>query len=429
MKNRIHELKVFYILWSTQGLSQLGSTMTSFALTLWLYQQTGSALQTAWLSICSYVPYVLMSMFAGALSDKWDKKKTMLVCDAVAACCTMLVFVLLKTDLLRAWHLNVLNAANGLMNTVQSPASDVATTMLTSRKHYQKVSGLRSLSRSLVTVLHPVLATSLYVSGGMDVVIAFDLGAFLIAFFALLLFVRIPRTAAAAGDQESLFASVKAGLRCLNENRMVLMLILFLAGVNLAASAFDAALPAFILPRENGGESVLGIVTSFAGIAMLAGSLIASAMPAPKDRIRLIVVTMLISLTLGNFLMALTTSPAAWCIAQVLGYLPVPLMSTSLDVIIRSTIPAEMQGRVYACRNTLQFFTIPIGFFLGGWMIDDICEPFMERLPTESLMVALFGSGKGSGAGLMIFILGLLGLAICLVFGAILKKYRFREPV
>ena len=69
MKNRIHELKNFYILWTTQELSQLGSAMTNFALTLWLYQATGSALQTALLSICSYVPYILMSIFAGALSE------------------------------------------------------------------------------------------------------------------------------------------------------------------------------------------------------------------------------------------------------------------------------------------------------------------------------------------------------------------------
>ena len=74
----------------------------------------------------------------------------------------------------------------------------------------------------------------------------------------------------------------EAGLNCLNEHRLVLVLILFLAGVNLVASAFDAVLPAFILPRENGGERVLGIVTSFGGIAMLAGSLLVSVLPAPK---------------------------------------------------------------------------------------------------------------------------------------------------
>lgn len=430
MKNRIHELKDFYILWSTQGLSQLGSTMTNFALTLWLYQSTGSALQTALLAICSYVPYILMSIFAGALSDKWDKKKTMLVCDTFAACCTVTVFILLKAGLLCAWHLYLLNAVNGLMNTVQRPASDVATTLITPKKYYQKTSALRSFSGSLITILHPMLATSLYAIGGMDTVIAVDLCTFFIAFIVLLLLVKIPPVnVSATGENETLLASAKAGLKCLNQNRMVLVLILFLAGVNLVASAFDAALPAFILPRENGGESVLGIVSSFAGIAMLAGSLIASVLPPPKDRIRLIVITMLISLTTDNFLMPLTRTPITWCIAQILGYLPVPLMSTSLDVIVRSTIPTEMQGRVYSCRNTLQFFTIPIGYFFGGWMIDVICEPLMERISTESILAAMFGVGKGSGAGLMIFILGLTGMTICLIFGRILKKYKYQEMV
>ena len=122
MKNSIKELKTFLILWSTQSLSQLGSSMTGFALTLWLYQRTGSALQTALLSICSYAPYVVMSIFAGALSDRWDKKKTMLACDSFAACCTVLVLILLKMDLLQPFHMYLLNAVTGLMNTVQQPA-------------------------------------------------------------------------------------------------------------------------------------------------------------------------------------------------------------------------------------------------------------------------------------------------------------------
>jgi len=428
MKNRICELKDFYIFWSTQELSQLGSAMTNFALTLWLYQETGSSLQTALLSICSYAPYIILSIFAGALSDKWDKKRTMLVCDTFAACCTILVFVLLKTGLLCIWHVYLLNAVNGLMNTVQRPASDVAVTLITTKKYYQKTSALRSFSGSLITILHPVLATSCYAIDGMNAVIIVDLCTFFAAFLALLLFVQIPPVKAyAAEEKETLFASAKAGLKFLNKNRMVLTLIFFLAGVNLIASAFNAVLPAFVLPRENGGEAVLGIVTSFAGIAMLAGSLMASVLPPPKDRIRLIVITMLLSLTTDNFLMSLTRTPITWCIAQIFGYLPVPLMSTSLDVIVRTTIPTEMQGRVYSCRNTLQFFTIPIGYFFGGWMVDVICEPFMEGISKENILAIMFGIGKGSGAGMMIFILGLLGMTICLVFGGILKKYKYRE--
>ncbi len=428
MKNNIKELKTFLILWSTQSLSQLGSAMTGFALTLWLYEKTGSALQTALLAVCSYVPYVVMSIFAGALSDRWDKKKVMLVCDTLAACCSGTVLILLKADLLRPVHMYILNALTGLMNTVQQPASDVAMTMITPKKYYQKTSGLRSFSSSLVTILNPVLATALYAFAGIDIVIYVDLATFTIAFLALLFGVKLsmPERKEEAG-QESFLETVKAGLVCLKENELVLVLILFLAGVNFVASAFDAVLPALILPRENGGETVLGIVTSCAGIAMLFGSLIVTVLPAPKNRVRVIYLTMLFSLGTENFLLAFTELPVLWCMGQIIGWLLVPVMSANLDVILRTTIPVDMQGRVYSCRNTLQFFTIPIGLSLGGFMVDHFCEPVMAASSAQGMLVRLFGEGKGSGAAMMMFILGVLGVVICLGFGRILRRYSYTE--
>lgn len=428
MKKTIKELKTFLILWSTQSLSQLGSAMTGFALTLWLYEKTGSALQTALLAVCSYAPYVVMSIFAGALSDRWNKKKVMLVCDTLAACSTVAVLVLLKADLLRPVHMYLLNALNGLMNTVQQPAGDVAMTMITPEKHYQKTSGMRSFSSSLVTILNPVLATALFAFAGMDIVIYTDLATFAVAFLALLFGVRLPATEEEKGEEkESFLTSVKAGLACLREHELVLMLILFLAGVNFVASAFDATLPALILPRENGGETVLGVVTSCAGIAMLIGSLIVTLLPAPKNRIRVICLTMLFSLGTENFLLAFTEEPVLWCAGQIIGWILVPVMSANLDVIVRTTIPVEMQGRVYSCRNTLQFFTIPIGLSVGGFMVDKICEPVMERTSSDGTLAFLFGSGKGAGAAMMMFILGVLGVVVCLGFGRVLRKYNYQE--
>lgn len=428
MRESVKKLKTFLILWSTQSLSQLGSVMTNFALTLWLYEKTGSALQTALLAVCSYAPYVAMSIFAGALSDRWDRKKVMLICDTFAACTTVTVLILLKTDLLRPIHMYILNAINGLMNTIQQPAGDVAMTLITPKEEYQKTSGLRSFSQSLVTILNPVIATALFTLAGMEAVIYVDLTTFVIAFFALLLFVKIPKISDKEEERkESILVAAKAGLKYLKENPLILNLILFLAGVNLVASAFDAVLPAFILPRENGGKAVLGIITSSAGVATLIGSLIVTLLPKPKNRIRVIYLTMLFSLSIEHFLLAFSRLPAIWVLGQIMGWLPVPIMSASLDVILRSTIPVEMQGRVYSCRNTLQFFTIPIGFFVAGWMVDQVCEPWMAGVGKGSLLTSLFGVGKGSGAAMMMFILGIAGTAICLIFGQRLKKYRFEE--
>lgn len=424
-KNELFELRDFLILWSTQSVSQLGSSITAFALTLWLYEKTGSSLSTAALAICSYAPYVLTSIFVGALTDRFDKKKTMLGCDLFAAICTITVFVLFRTDRLMVWHLYVLNVISGLMNTVQQPASEVAMTLVIPEKYYQKTSGLRSLSGSLISILNPLIATALYSFAGLNGVVAVDIGSFLVAFTALLFFIRIPESR--SGQGEGVFHLAREGLVFLKENPLIMTLILFMSGVNLVASAFDAVLPGYVLPNPKGGSSVLGIVTSCSGVAMIIGSLMVSVLPKPKDRVKVIYLTMLFSLGTENFLLAFSREPVLWCVGQVIGWVLVPVMSANLDVILRTTIPVELQGRVYACRNTLQFFTIPIGLFFGGFMVDHVCEPLMREYSDLSVLNILFGMGKGSGAALMMFLLGVSGVLICVITGRRLKKYHYEE--
>lgn len=411
--NTLKELKSFIILWITQSFSALGSAMTNFALVIWLYNDSGSALTTAMLAVCSYAPYVLMSIFAGAVSDKWNKKTIMLVCDSIAALCTVLVLVLLRTDSLEVWHLYVLNALNGLMNTIQQPASDVASTMITPEKHYQKTSGMRSFSNSLVSILTPVFATAITALWGVEAVIAIDLLTFSAAFITLLLFIRIPEPEGKSEKDESFLQTAKSGLVYLKTNKGILWLILFLAAINFIASIYDAALPAMILSKSN--QTALGVVNAFVGIATLAGSVIATVAPAPKSRVRVICNCLMLSMSTENFLLAFGRTPVIWCIGAILGWLSIPLMNANMDVIFRTKIPPEMQGRVYSARNTLQFFTIPLGYFFGGLLVDKVFEPFMAD-NTSGFLASLFGAKKGAGAALLFFMIGLAGVATCLIF-------------
>lgn len=419
----LKDIKQFLILWSTQSLSQLGSNMTSFALTLWLFDKTGSALETALLSVCTYAPYVIMSIFAGAISDKWDKKKTMLLCDTFAVFTTIAILIMLKTDTLMPWHLYLLNAINGLMNTVQRPASEVTYSLIVPKEHYQKISGIQSFSNSVITILNPIISTAVYTLLGMYAIILIDISTFAVAFIALMFFVNIPKASAEQKENESVLTSAKQGLVWLKQNPMILQLILFLSTVNFIDSAFNAVLPPLVLLNYPNGQSILGAVTAFAGIGTLFGSIIATFMKKPKNRVRVICFTMLFSLGTENFILAFTDSPVLWCIAQFIGWCFVPVMSANYSVIFRNTIPVDLQGRVYACRNTLQFFTIPLGLLFGGFMVDNVAEP-MLCLP---FLQNIFGNSDGSRASLIMFILGILGTSFCLVFSGILRKYKFHE--
>lgn len=442
-RDTLSEMGPFLLFWSSQSFSSLGSAMTGYALVIWSYTQSGSALRTAMLMVSTYAPYVLLSIFAGALSDRWNKKRTLLVCDFIAACTTVMALILLRGGMLQIWHLYLINGIGGVSNTLQQPASEVATTRILPKKYYQKVGGLRYLSSSCNSILTPILATAVMGLVGLEGVIFFDLFTFVTAFLVLALLIRIPgdeknrsivpddvrrndigQKDADRSDvgqeeikrQDSVLVLVKEGIVYLRQEKGIFGLMMYLAAINLVASVYDAAFPAMMLSREGGSEQVLGMVNAVIGISTLLGSLIASFVKKPKSRVRMVEYCLLFSMSTENFMLAFGRIPLIWCIGGFCGWVLIPLMSGNLDAIYRLRVPEEMQGRFYAVRNSFQFFTIPVGYLLGGILVDYVFEPIMARQTSDSILVRLFGMGKGSGAAFLFGALGITGVMVCLYF-------------
>ena len=226
--------------------------MTNFALVIWSYQEKGSALTTALLSVCSYAPYVLMSIFAGAFSDRWNKKSScwqaiLLQQDVQWQCWYCCRPAIWKSGIYTFW-----NALNGLMNTFQQPAADVTVSLLTPKKHYQKVSGMRTFSSSLTSILTPVIATGLLAFTNIQTVIAVDLTTFGLAFRYTAVWNKGSGYETCGRGKKKVLQAAKSGLRYLKHNRGILDLILFLAAINLTASMYNAALPAMLLSVDGG---------------------------------------------------------------------------------------------------------------------------------------------------------------------------------
>ena len=217
-------------------------------------------------------------------------------------------------------------------------------------------------------------------------------------------------------EKEKLLASAKKGLAYLRQEQGIFGLIMFLAAINLVASVYDAAFPAMILSRNGGSEKTLGMVNAVIGLTTFAGSILASFVKKPKSRVRVICNCLLFSMSTENFLLAFGQTPLIWCIGGFLGWIAIPLMSTNLDAIMRLRVPEQMQGRVYSVRNSLQFFTIPIGYFLGGFLVDEVFEPIMAMQPAGSILTRMFGSGKGSGAAFLFLVIAFAGICVCLYF-------------
>ena len=71
---------------------------------------------------------------------------------------------------------------------------------------------------------------------------------------------------------------------------------------------------------------------------------------------------------------------------------------------------------MYSARNMLQFFTIPLGYLAGGFLVDSMLfEPFMTD-KSNTVLNQLFGTGKGSGAAFLFAVIGVMGVLVCVVF-------------
>ena len=127
----------YILLWFSQSISSLGSSMTGFALVLWAYEQSQSAMSVSLMSFCNYVPYVILSLFVGDFIDRHKKKTIMLVSDSIAAIGSLAVLIALVTGLLAVWNIYIINIVIGITNAFQQPASAVATGQLVQRKRFQ----------------------------------------------------------------------------------------------------------------------------------------------------------------------------------------------------------------------------------------------------------------------------------------------------
>ena len=252
IKNKYSGLRDFFILWSSQAVSELGTAMTNFALIIWVYSQEGTAFSITFLTLCSFLPTILFRFIAGAIADRWNKKRIMLLADLMAACGTLTVLILYSLSALQVWHLYVINFLLSFMNAFQSPASYVATSLLVPKEHYLKVSGLQSFSGSVITILAPALGSSLLAFGGMTIVLAADLASFAVAFVTLLIFIKIPDIIHNTEETPGPFLkSCMSGINYLREHRALLRIILFFSVVNfLAKAGNDGMMSAFILGRR-----------------------------------------------------------------------------------------------------------------------------------------------------------------------------------
>lgn len=412
----MENFKRYIVLWISQSISQLGSSMTAFALILWTYEQTRSALSVSIMSFCNYVPYILISIFVGAFVDSHSKKAVMLVSDSIAALASLLVLVFSITGILSAWHIYIINAIVGTTTAFQQPASSVAIAKIVPKDKLTNVSGMNSFSSNLIVVFSPMLATALFSVGGLPLILLFDLFSFAVAFCVLLFLIPIPEQLVRELFT-SPFAGIMVGFRFLKKEKGILHIMITIAVLNFFSRlTYENILSPMLLARSSANNIVLGIVNACMGIGGIIGGLLVSVKKESKKKANMIYISAALSFLLGDLIMAVGRNVFCWSFAAFAASLPLPFIMAGQNLILYKKIPENIQGRVFAVRNAIQYSTIPFGILLGGYLADYVFEPFMRsNTGIVVFLEKIVGSGAGSGMAVMFLCTGVCGFSMSIV--------------
>ena len=408
-------MRGFLVLWFGQLISLLGTSMTRFALTIWAYQTTGSATALALVGFFSFGPTVLLSPVAGAIVDRWDRKKIMIATDLVAGAMSIGILLLLYADQLQMWHLYLAGAITGAFESFQFPAFSAATTMMVSKDQYARVSGMRSMAEGGAQIAAPLLAGILLVTIDLEGILLIDVVTFLFAVGSLF-FILIPKPIeseegkAARGSllQESLF-----GFRYIWERSSLLGMQLVFFGLNFTGIFTFVLLPALILSLAENGEVTLGTVQAIFGMGGLIGAALLTAWGGPKQKVHGVLIPMALSGLLGQVLLGLGSGLVLWSVAAFFSMFFIPILNGSNQAIWQAKVPPDLQGRVFSVRRLIAQITAPLAMLLAGPLTDQVFEPAM--MPNGSLAASfefMVGVGPGSGIRLLFILVGIVSTLI-----------------
>jgi MFS transporter, DHA3 family, macrolide efflux protein len=424
-------MRSFGIIWAGQLVSLLGTNMTGFAIPIYIFGQTERVRELALLGLAYMLPLILLSPIAGAIVDRSNRKRMMILSDLASGLMTLVVLALIYTDLLEIWHLYITMAISGAFQSLQWPAYSAIISVLIPKKQYGRAHGLISLAESGSNVFAPVLAGAMLAFVGLPVILLIDVATFVIAVGTLLL-VDIPdppRTAEGEAGRGSIWRESIYGFQYIWRRPSLLGLqLLFFAGNFMATLAFTT-MPAMILFRTNQNELVFGAVQSTGAIGGVAGALVMSAWGGPKRLVHGVIYGWMASGLLGLVVLGLGRTPVIWGLAALAGQFVVPIVNGSNQAIWQAKVAPDVQGRVFSIRRLIAWAVIPLANLLVIPLADDILEPAMrEGGALANQLDWLVGTGPGSGTALIIVLAGAL-VTVVAVLGSLIPTIRHVEDI
>jgi MFS family permease len=379
-------LRTFALLATGQFVSMVGSQLSAFAMGVWVYQRTGRLLDFALLTMLALLPAIFAAPIGGALTDRFDRRRVMLLADLGAAAAIGLLALQLWLGSLALWQILVVVTVGSLAAAVQRPAYLAAVAQLVPKPFLPQANAIANLGTGVGTLLGPLAGGVLIAALGLPGVVALDMATFLVA-VGTLLFIRFPDRLFRR-QEESFRRALLGGWRFIARRRPMVVMILFYLPVNyLLAAAMVLVTP---LALGVGSPATLGVVTAAGGVGAAVGALVMVVWGGTR-RLAHGMVGFTLPVGLGTVLMGVRPSPMTIAAGLFVYWVSLSILNAHWIAIIQLKVGQDLQGRVLAINQMLAAAMMPLGFVTIPLLVDHVVAPAVGRGSAEAVLLVVAG--------------------------------------
>jgi MFS family permease len=406
----------FTVIWVGQVLSTLGTRMTNFALSIFVWNTTGHATDLALMTFAAFAATAVFSPIAGSLIDRWNRRLTILMSDLGSAAATGLLLILFATHSVAVWHLYLVNILTGAALAFQAPVYGATISLMVKKGHFPRANAMLSLAQSIPGVFAPAVAVTVLHLADIKLILTVDIVSYLIAIGTVFLVVIPDRPEGEPEERRSVWRDSVIGFRFITAHRGLLGLQAILFTTYLFGVMGWLTLIPMVLARTGNNQAQLAIVQSVGAIGGAIGAALIGALRSTEHKLIRMLLAILVFNVFGRVFLGLGDSVVFWSIGWACAWGSIPVFLGYGQAIWQEKVPPELQGRVFAARNLLESIATPIALGLAGPLADYVFEPAMRPGGAlAGLLGPVFGVGPGSGLAVIFVVTGLLGASTTLI--------------
>lgn len=361
----------FRYYWIGMCISLIGTWMQNIALPWIAYSLTNSPLLLSLVGVMQFAPVLFLSLYAGALLDRFPKKSVILVTQTIFLIITLVLTILVFTGEIAYWHILILSVLMGIVNSFDMPARQSFVVHLVKSEYLMNAIALNSMAFNMARVIGPTIAGLVMGYAGVGICFLINTISYAAVIIGLL-FVKTNEVIAISSSNslKTMRKEIAEGLNYIKKDPHITRYLLVIAVVGVFSMNNNVLLPVFVKIDLGLNETYFGLIMSIFGIGSFLGALVSAMLSSrgPKQAAiflypYIIGISLILTSLAANYIHSGIT-------LAITGFFFI-IFAATVNTSIQKDLTPQYRGRVMSVYTLVFAGAVPFGNFFAGVVTDN----------------------------------------------------------